>query len=450
MMWPRLYRAVTAAAAPIVGRYLERRCRQGREDRARLAERLGVASAARPGGRLVWVHAASVGEAHSVLALIERMLAQRPGIEVLMTTGTVASARLLEGRLPERARHQYVPVDLPRAVERFLDHWRPDLAIWVESELWPNLVLAARRRGVPLLLVNGRLSARSLTRWRALPGLVRPVLQAFQLCLAQDETQAARFRELGADGATSVGDLKAAAAPLAAEPGALLALRAQIGTRPVWLAASTHAGEEEIVAAAHTRIAAAHPGLLTIVAPRHPSRGPDVADMLRGRGLAVARRAAGEAVMPDTAIYLADTLGELGLLFRLTGVALIGGSLVDKGGHNPFEAARLDCAILHGPDMSNCAAMAGALDASGAALTVADDESLAAAVSRLLADPAERSARAKAASGIAAAGTGALDAVMGRLSGWLDALAPVAPAVAAMSRRLRTGEGASLGADARS
>jgi 3-deoxy-D-manno-octulosonic-acid transferase len=444
--WPRLYRAFTGAAAPVVRCYLERRCRQGKEDRQRLPERLGVASLPRPAGRLVWVHAASVGEAHSVLALLERMLAERPGLEVLMTTGTVASARLLEGRLPHRARHQYVPVDLPRAVERFLDHWRPDMAIWVESELWPNLVLAARRRGVPLLLVNGRLSARSLARWRALPGLVRPVLRAFQLCLAQDEAQAARFRQLGADGATTVGDLKTAAAPLAAEPRALRALRGQIGTRPVWLAASTHAPEEEIAAAAHARIAAAHPGLLTVIAPRHPSRGGDIAEMLRARSLAVARRAAGEAVAPDTAIYLADTLGELGLFFRLTGIAFIGGSLVQKGGHNPFEAARLDCAILHGPDMSNCAAMASALGSSGAALTVVDDESLAVAVSRLLADPAERSARAKAASAIAAAGSGALDSVMARLAPWLDALAPAVPATAPM--RLRTGEGASIGADA--
>jgi 3-deoxy-D-manno-octulosonic-acid transferase len=422
--WPLSYRVVTAAATPLVRRYLDARCRQGKEDRARLAERFGVAGAPRPAGKLVWLHAASVGEAHSVLALIERILAQRPGIELLITTGTVASARLLSGRLPPRARHQFVPVDLPRAVEAFLDHWRPDLAIWVESELWPNLVLAPRRRGIPMLLVNGRLSARSLTHWRALPGLVRAMLRAFALCLAQDEVQVARFRALGATAATSVGDLKAAAPPLAADPVALAELRGWIGARPVWFAASTHAGEEEVAAAAHVRIVRAHPGLLTIIAPRHPVRGPAIAGMLRARGLRVARRGAGEAIERDTEIYLADTLGELGLLFRLTGIAFVGGSLANKGGHNPFEAARLDCAVLHGTDMSNCAAMAGALDTAGAALTVTDAESLAAAVTRLLADPAERNARAKAAAGIAAAGDGALDAVLSRLAPWLDALAP--------------------------
>ena len=448
-LWPRLYRALTVAASPLVRRYLDRRCRQGKEDPARLPERFGIASLPRPTGKLVWVNAASVGEAHSVLALIERMLAQRPAIEVLMTTGTVASARLLEGRLPARARHQFAPVDLPRAVERFLDHWRPDLAIWVESELWPNLVLASSSRGIPMMLVNGRLSARSLARWRALPGVVRPVLQAFALCLAQDEAQAGRFRSLGAEGATSVGDLKAAAPPLAADPGELAALRLKIGARPVWLAASTHAGEEEIVADAHARIARDQTGLLTIIAPRHPTRGPEIAEMLRARGLGVTQRSGGERIAGDTEIYLADTLGELGLFFRLTGIAFIGGSLVDKGGHNPFEAARLGCAVLHGPDMSNCTGMAAALDASGAALTVADAESLAASVSRLLSDAAERSARAKAAAAIAAAGGGALDAVLARVAPWLDALAPVGSTPPPVPRLVPAAEGAVLGADAR-
>jgi 3-deoxy-D-manno-octulosonic-acid transferase len=447
MFWPVLYRALTAAATPIVTRYLDVRCRRGKEDGARLGERFGVTSASRPSAPLVWVHAASVGEASSVLALIERIVAERPAVEVLMTTGTVAAARLLQTRLPSRARHQFVPVDLPRAVERFLDHWHPELAIWVESELWPNLVLATHRRGIPMLLANARLSARSLARWRPLPGLVRPVLQAFALCLAQDEVQAERFRQLGADPVASVGDLKSAAAPLDGDPAALALLRHQIGARPVWLAASTHAGEEEIAAAAHVLVARDHPGLLTVLAPRHPVRGPGIAEMLRARGLSTARRGAGEAISADTEVYAADTLGELGLFFRLAGIAFIGGSLVGRGGHNPFEAARLDCAVLHGPDMTNCAAMAGALDAGGAALTVGDAESLAGAVSRLLDDPAERTARAKAAARIAAASGGALDAVLDRCAPWLDALAPAAAAemTAPLTNRARAARGANAG-----
>ena len=446
--WPFVYRSVMAAASPLVRRYLDARCRQGKEDRERLAERYGIACAARPAGKLIWVHAASVGEAQSVLGLIDRIVLQRPAVELLMTTGTVASARLLAGRLPAQVRHQFVPVDLPRAVERFLDHWRPDLAIWVESELWPNLVLATRHRGVPMVLLNGRVSARSFARWRAMPGLIRPVLRAFALCLAQDEEQAERLRALGAPAAASVGDLKAAAAPLAADPVALAALRGQIGARPTWVAASTHAGEEEIAAAAHVRVARDHPGLLTIIAPRHPVRGPATAEMLRRRGLRVTTRGSGDPVSASTDIYLVDTLGELGLFFRLTEIALIGGSLVGKGGHNPFEAARLDCAVLHGPDMSNCAVMAAALDRAGAALTVGDAEALAGAVSRLLADPGERRARGTAAARIAAAGGGALDAVLGCLAPCLDAVAPAAgakPTPMPDARRVRA-----VGGDARS
>lgn len=422
---PWAYRAGTTAATPLVRYYLRLRAQRGKEDRERIAERYGIASADRPGGTLIWIHAASVGEAHSVLALIGRITEQRPGVEILLTTGTVASARLLIRRMPNRVRHQFVPVDLPRAVRHFLDHWQPDLAIWVESELWPNLVLGTSRRGTPMLLLNGRLSARSFARWRRMPGLIRPVLRAFALCLAQDEQQVSRFRALGAPRAASVGDLKSAAASLPADASELAALRLRIDDRPVWIAASTHPGEEEIAAAAHIQITREHPRLLTIIAPRHPARGGTIAEMLREHGLNVARRACGEALAEDTDIYLADTLGELGLMFRLADIAFIGGSLVAKGGHNPFEAARLGCAILYGGDTSNCAGMAAVLDRAGAAVTVRDDASLAEAVARLIRDPRERRARATAAARVAAARSGVLDEVLGRLAPWLDALAPV-------------------------
>jgi 3-deoxy-D-manno-octulosonic-acid transferase len=446
-VWPYLYRGLTAALAPAVLFYLKRRQRRGKEDGARIGERFGIASARRPAGPLLWIHTASVGEATSVLALMQRIIEERPGIAILATTGTVAAARLLDSRLPQRVIHQFVPVDLPRPVERFLDHWRPDLAIWVESELWPNLVFATQRRAIPMLLVNARLSAGSQARWRLLPGLIRRMLEGFALCLTQDATQAERFRRLGAPEAASLGDLKAAAAPLAADPAALVELRRQIGNRPLWLAASTHAGEEEIAAAAHRRLVEADPDLLTIVAPRHPVRGPAIAERLSAGGLRVARRAAGEAITADTEIYLADTLGELGLFFRLAGIALIGGSLVGKGGHNPLEAARLDCAILHGPDMANCAGMADALADAGAGETVRDAETLAQAVGRLLADPRLRTARAAAAARVAAAGGGTLDAVLGRLAPWLDALAPILAAELPAPKRRRVALGH---ADARS
>src|SRR5205814_10401645 len=282
---------------------------------------------------------------------------------------------------------------------------------------------------------------RSVTRWRALPGLIRPMLQAFALCLAQDEIQAERLSRLAARAVASVGDLKTAAEPLAADPAALDKLRHQMGARPVWLAASTHPGEEEIAAAAHRSIVRSHPGLLTIIAPRHPVRGEAITKVLGARRLRVARRARSEPITRETDVYLADTLGELGLFFRLSGIALIGGSLAGKGGHNPFEAARLDCAILHGPDMANCAAMADALATAGAAETVRDADGLAEAVGRLLADPRLRAARAAAAARVAEAGTGTLDAVLDRLAPWLDPLAPLAAAELPTPERRRVALG---------
>jgi 3-deoxy-D-manno-octulosonic-acid transferase len=424
-MLPLLYRGLTQPLAPLVTVYLQRRRKQGKEDTLRFEERRGIPSIARPLGPLVWIHAASVGEATAMLALIERLLEERPTLEILVTTGTVASAVLLDKRLPARARHQYVPVDLPRWISRFLDHWRPDLALWVESELWPNLVLGTHARGIPMVLINGRLSAVSYARWRWGGGLVGPVFGAFATCFAQDEVQAERLRQLGVREIAMIGDVKAAAPALPVDLSQLKLLRHQVGPRPLWVAASTHAGEEEIVAGVHSQLVANHPDLLTIIAPRHAARGDTIEAMLAVRGLRTARRTLGEPVTGETDVYLADTMGELGLFYSLAGIAFIGGSLVAKGGHNPFEAARLDCAVLHGPYISNCAAMASDLAAAGASETVSDGNALAGTVSTLLADRRLRAERAAAGRRVAAAGLGILDAVLVRLAPWLDPLAPI-------------------------
>ncbi|HET7197861.1 MAG TPA: 3-deoxy-D-manno-octulosonic acid transferase [Burkholderiales bacterium] len=421
----RLYRALTTVLGPLVILYLLRRMARGKEDRARFAERRGNAGRGRPEGPLVWVHAASIGEAVSMLALIDEIVATHPALSVLVTTGTVTSARLLATRLPEgRAFHQYVPVDRPAYVRRFLDHWRPDLALWVESELWPNLVTATQARGIPLLLVNGRMSQASFARWQRWPAIINPVIGAFDLCLAQDAVQAERLRQLGARRALSVGNLKAAAGPLPVSEAELAKLAAQAAGRPLWLAASTHEGEEAIAAEVHRRLKERWPDLLTIIVPRHPARAAAIAALLRQRGLRVARRSVAEAIDSSVELYLGDTLGELGLFYRLAGIAFIGGSMVPSGGHNPLEAALLDCAVLHGPDMSNCAAIARDLAAAGAALTVRDAEEFTAALARLLADPAERARRAAAGLDVAADNRAVLDAVMERIAPWLERLTP--------------------------
>jgi 3-deoxy-D-manno-octulosonic-acid transferase len=415
-----LYRGATGLIGPLVPLMLARRRTLGKEDPARLAERMGTPSRPRPAGRLVWAHAASNGESMSLLPLLDRLLDRDPGLSVLVTTGTLTSARLLADRLPPRAFHQFVPVDRPRYVKRFLDHWRPDLAVWVESELWPNLVLQTAALGRPMLLLNARMSARSLARWQRWPGLIRPVLEAFDLVLAQDPNQAGRLAELGARSADCIGNLKFSGAPLPVREADLAALQSVLGDRPTWLAASTHEGEEAVAAEAHIRLRdAGRADLVTIIVPRHPTRAAGVVQALRDRGLTVAQRSLGQLPVAGTDIFLADTIGELGLFYRLAPIVFVGGSITPKGGHNPLEPAILDSAILHGPDMANCAGVAADLDAAGAAVTVTDGASLAEAIALWLDEPDRRATAAARAAAVAARQAGVLDAVMTRITPFL-------------------------------
>ena len=421
-MTPALYRGLTTLALPLIRLYLARRRGQGKEDAARFGERLGRAGRARPEGPLIWLHAASVGEALSILGLTERILAEFGEVNMVVTTGTVTSARLLAERLPPRAFHQYVPVDRLAWARRFLDHWRPDIALWVESEFWPNLIAETQARAITMILLNGRMSLRSFAAWRRWPGLIRPLLGGFALCLAQDDDEAKRLRALGAPSVKAPGNLKFASAPLPVDEEEAGRLARSIGARPVWLAASTHAGEEEIVVEAHRRMAPTHRGLLTVIVPRHPSRGPQVAAVLERAGMKGALRSRDDAIAPETEIYIADTLGELGLFYRLCPVAFIGGSLIPHGGQNLLEPARLDCAVIHGPHMENFRAVAGEMTAAGASIEAGNAKDIAAAVASLLDDEAARAGRIEAARRIATAKDGVIDAVMEELGPFLKAL----------------------------
>jgi 3-deoxy-D-manno-octulosonic-acid transferase len=385
-----LYRGATRLGGPLIEAQLRRRAGQGREDPLRWRERLGAAGIVRPGGPLLWLHAASVGESRSLLPLIEALLAERAALQVLVTTGTVTSAALMSEQLPARARHQFAPVDRPQAWRAFFEHWRPQLGVLVESELWPNLILEARARNLPLALVNGRMSERSYRRWVLLPGSAAQLCSGFALCLAQSETDRARLAALGARRATTAGNLKYAAPPLPADPDAFARLAPAIGTRPVWLAASTHPGEEPLVLEAHRRVAERLPDLLTMIAPRAPGRGDALAADIRRRGLGVAQRSRREPPDAGCEVYLADTLGELGLLYRLAWVALVGGSLVPHGGQNPLESARLGCPTLLGPHTQNFAEIVARLARVGAVRRVADGPDLVVALTALLPDRARR------------------------------------------------------------
>ena len=381
-----LYAAATGLLEPLAPALLRRRARAGKEDAARLGERLGRPGAARPPGPLAWLHGVSVGESLSLLPLIEALRARRPDLTLLVTSGTVTSAEVLAKRLPAGVIHQFAPVDAPGVAARFLDHWRPDAALLVESELWPNLILAAQARGVRLALLSARMTQDSAEGWGRAPATARRLLQAFDLVLPQDAATEARLMRLGArvDGRLNL-KLVGEAPPV--DSALAVALRDGADGRRLVLAASTHPGEERLIAEA-VRAAADGPPAVLVVAPRHPDRGPQVAAELQGLGFTVSRRAAGEALSPTITAYVVDTLGELGAVYVAADAVVMGGSFVDGiGGHNPLEAARLEAAIVTGPHAFNARDIYAGMFAEAAAIEAADGEALSRHIRGLLANP---------------------------------------------------------------
>lgn len=412
------YRLVSMAVAPLAPAYLRRRARRDKEDLSRLNERLGHPRLPRPEGPLVWLHGASVGELVSVVPLAGALTAR--GLNVLVTSGTVTSARIAVQRLPTGAFHQFAPIDTPRATRRFIEHWRPDAGVFVESELWPNLVRSAADTGTALAIVNGRMSERSAAGWKRAPGFIRALLGRFPVCLTQTEADAARYRSLGAPDVRTVGNLKFDADALPVDALQLAEMRNALAERPVFVAASTHPGEEEIVVAAHLAAAQRLPGLVTVIAPRHPDRGQPIAALAEQAGLKARRRALGERPDAETDLYIADTVGEMGLVYRLGPLAFVGGSFAPRGGQNPIEPAKLGVAILHGPDVFNFTDVYAAFDADGGSRRLDSPDALGVAVATLIGDPAALAAMQRHAAGTA-------DRFSGAMARTLEALAPVLP-----------------------
>jgi 3-deoxy-D-manno-octulosonic-acid transferase len=407
-LWLKTYRKATSFARPVAPLLLGFRERRGKEEPLRRNERLGKPRVKRPSGRLAWFHAASVGETNAILPLMSALAEKRPALSFLLTTGTVTSAKLAAQRLGPRAIHQFAPLDTPEYVASFLDHWRPDLAVFTESEIWPNLILESSARKIPLALVNGRMTRRSFRRWRGNPGFAHPLFSRFDLVLAQNETLARWFSTLGAPSTLAAGNLKVDAPAPLVDDVEFERLRPALQGRPLLIAACTHEGEEEIVADAHRQLAASFPGLCTIIAPRHPQRGSSIAEMLKGRGIRIAQRSLGQ--LPDRAsdVYIADTIGELGMLYKLAPVAFIGGSLVDRGGHNPIEAMRLGAVVLVGPHWQNFPDAYDALVKNGGAIVVRSAEEIAVAARKLMADEAELASMRSRANAALATISGAL------------------------------------------
>jgi 3-deoxy-D-manno-octulosonic-acid transferase len=405
-----LYRLATGALSPFVPGLLKRRAAKGKEDPARLGERQGRASRPRPDGTLVWLHGASVGETLSMLPLVERIRVERPDATLLVTSGTATSAALLAERLPEGAIHQYVPIDTPGAAGRFLDHWRPDLVVFVESELWPNLLLGAKARGARLALVSARITEHSAKGWKRFGSLARRLLGAFDLILPQDGLSGERLKTIGGrvDG---YANLKLTGTALTCDPAELAALKAAAGERRIVLAASTHPHEELLINSA-VEVGGREP--LLVIVPRHPVRGPALAETLRAGGRTLAQRSAGEPLTAETEIYLADTLGEMGLFFALADVVVMGGSFYpDIGGHNPLEPARLGKPVVYGDHAFNWVDVYMTLGAGG--VRCETEEDLIAAIDRLLDNDEARDLMGRCALAAAQVEDGVLDRVWAQL-----------------------------------
>jgi 3-deoxy-D-manno-octulosonic-acid transferase len=390
------YRIAGSLAYPAIGPYVGWRAARGKEERHRRRERYGYAGEPRPDGvPLVWVHAASVGESSAVASLVQAIADD--GIRVLMTTGTVTSAAMVRDRLGDTVIHQYVPLDLRPFVRRFLDHWRPDLAIVAESEIWPMTMLELAHRRVPQILVNARLSDRSFKRWRSAPRLAEALLENLAHIVAQSDVDGERYHLLGARAVTVAGNLKAdvEAPPVNRED--LADARRVLGLRPVWAAISTHEGEEAMAAEIHLRLREDRPRLLTIIVPRHVERSDAVEKDLKARGLAVARWSRGELPDPTTDVLLGDTIGDMGFYLRLTEIAFVGKSIHGEGGQNPLEAAMLGVAILSGRFVQNFREVYQRLIDRGGARIVEDGAELGHVVADLFSHPETRRAMIAAA-----------------------------------------------------
>ncbi len=420
-MFSFLYRLLTNLGAPVISLYLAKRRREGREDSQRFPERLGHASKPRPNGNLVWCHAASVGEAASLLTLIEKIRALYPEVNILVTTGTVTSARMLEGRLPPQIIHQYIPVDRAPYVDAFLKHWKPDFVIWIESELWPNMLEGLRNRLIPVVLLNGRMSEKSFHNWYRFKSWAREIMSTFTLSLTQTEVERSRFVALGAKPVRCIGNLKYAAEPLPADEEQLTQLKQTLAGRLCWVMASTHRGEEEMALAAHKSLMTKWPNLLTIIIPRHAVRGNEIAKQISAQNLQLVRRSQKQNITPYTQIYLADTMGELGLFYRLSPITCIGNSFVAPGGgHNPIEPAQLGCVIIFGPHMQNFSEITHEFMLNQAALQLQNANELSFSLNRLLNSAEERAKYAQNARILADEKHHILDQIMVELRPWLN------------------------------
>ncbi len=418
-MFLKIYNTLITILYPLVIRgYVERRKQNGKEDVARFNERVGRPKMARPEGKLFWLHGASVGESVSMLPLINKILETYQDAHVMVTTGTVTSADVMQKRLPERAFHQFIPIDNPIFTTRFVKHWQPDVALWFESEFWPAVLTSIKRKNIPLILINGRISNKTFKRWQQFDFVCKELLGCFKLCLGQSEEDAYRLRVLGAKDTICLGNLKYAGLPLPIDEKSKEELTKQIGSRPMWLASSTHDDEEVRIAKVHKRLKEKFPDLLTIIAPRHPNRGEEIAAEINKIGLSTAIRSKQEKITPKTDIYIANTIGEMGLWYDLATIVFIGGSLIPHGGQNFIEPSRVRDAVIVGPHMHNFTDAMSRAKKADAIIQVTDTIELEEIVTQLLENETLLEAKRSLAYNWAASETKVLDGIMDKVKAY--------------------------------
>jgi 3-deoxy-D-manno-octulosonic-acid transferase len=386
----KLYQIVSFLALPLIKLYFMLRLSRQKESSQRYKEKFGQWTLPRPQGKLFWVHAASVGELLAVLPLLKEAEIKWPNVRFLVTTVTVTSAEVFAKQNLTNCLHQFAPVDSYYIVRKFFTYWQPDLAIFTESELWPNSVLTAKKF-CPTVLLNARLSDKSYHLWQKFLPLVKAMVEAFDLIIASSELDKSKYTQLGAKNIHNFGNLKEAALPLPADEKLLSELQIACKDREVWLASSTHAGEEEIILAAHKELRHKYPALLTIIAPRHPARGAEIQALCNKNNLISSLRSLNERIDSNTEAYVANTIGELGILYRLADIVYVGGSLVKHGGQNIMEPARLDCALITGPHTFNFIESIAALKGANAIIEVQNQSELIEAVLLLLSNKSIRS-----------------------------------------------------------
>lgn len=419
-MFIKLYNTLITILYPLViKRYIKKRLANGKEDRQRFNERIGRPKLKRPEGRLIWLHGASVGESVSMLPLIQKILDTYPDAHVMVTTGTVTSADVMNKRLPDRAFHQFIPIDNPVFTTRFVKHWQPDVALWFESEFWPAMLSSIKRKNIPLILINGRISNKSFKRWQQFDFISKELLSCFSLCLGQSEEDAYRLQVLGARTTMCLGNLKYAGLPLPIDRDKEDELVKQIGKRTLWLASSTHDDEELRIAKVHKRLKEKFPGLLTIIAPRHPQRGKEIQETIENLGLKTALRSAGEKITPTVDIYIADTIGEMGLWYDIAKIVFIGGSLIPHGGQNFIEPSRVRDAVIVGPHMHNFTDAMNRAKKADAIIQVTDTLELEEIIAQLLENRDLLEAKASLAYNWANSEAKVLDGIMDKVKGYI-------------------------------